>query len=102
MPGGASASMSTSTAPPGADNDDKMATATVKRKATDATKNKTNRTGKKTQGGAGTLTGHGKSVRCLRCAGTHAPTTLRSGGWRYAPQSINLIKLIHETHLTTI
>jgi hypothetical protein len=29
--------MSTSTAPPGADNDDKMATATVKRKATDAT-----------------------------------------------------------------
>jgi hypothetical protein len=40
MPGGASASMSTSTAPPGADNDDKMATATVKRKATDATKNR--------------------------------------------------------------
>jgi hypothetical protein len=33
--------MSTSTAPPGADNDDKMATATVKRKATDATKNST-------------------------------------------------------------
>jgi hypothetical protein len=58
--------MSTSTAPPGADNDDKMATATVKRKATDATQTARNSTGSKTPGGAVKSTGMtGKKLKTV-------------------------------------